>query len=63
MGLSVPDWDDELEWTEEARESFRKIPFFVRSQARQSIEALARERDCDTITLELVEEARQGFGK
>ena len=59
----MANWDEELEWTEEALECFRKIPFFVRSQARQSIEALARERDCDAITLELVEEARQGFGK
>lgn len=59
----MADWDDEFEWTEEAKDCFRKIPFFVRTQARQSIEALARERDCDKITLDLVEEARQGFGK
>ncbi|WP_017326851.1 PCP reductase family protein [Synechococcus sp. PCC 7336] len=59
----MSEFDDLLEWTDEAQEKFRKIPFFVRTQARQRIEALARKRDVDIVTAELVEEARQESGQ
>ncbi len=59
----LSEFDDLLEWTDEAQEKFRKIPFFVRTQARQRIEALARKRDVDIVTAELVEEARQESGQ
>lgn len=61
-GDSNEQWG-ELAWTAAAREKLRKIPFFVRSQARQRIEQLARDRDCDAITDDLVEEARKEFGQ
>jgi hypothetical protein len=60
------DWLDEdeaLTWTEAALEKLKNIPYFVRSQARQRIEALAREDDRQEVTADLVEQARQEFGQ
>ncbi|NJL03269.1 MAG: protochlorophyllide oxidoreductase, partial [Spirulinaceae cyanobacterium SM2_1_0] len=37
--------------------------FFVRAQARQRIETMAREADLETVTAELVEQARSEFGQ
>ncbi|HEY9616097.1 MAG TPA: PCP reductase family protein [Microcoleaceae cyanobacterium] len=52
-----------LKWTPEAKAKFKNIPFFVRTQARQRIEHLAREADLDTVTVEIVEQARVEFGQ
>ena len=52
-----------LEWTPEAKAKLKNIPFFVRAQARQRIEQLAREAELDTITAEIVEQARIEFGQ
>lgn len=52
-----------LTWTAEAEAKLRNIPFFVRSQARQRIEALAREAEQETVTADLVEKARIEFGQ
>lgn len=54
---------DALKWTPEAKAKFKNIPFFVRAQARQRIEHLAREAELDIITVELVEQARSEFGQ
>jgi hypothetical protein len=54
---------DRLEWTSEAEAKFKNIPFFARVQARQRIEQLARESSLDTVTAELVEQARLEFGQ
>lgn len=54
---------DELEWTPEAETKLKNIPFFVRAQARQRIETLAREAELETVTAELVERARLEFGQ
>ncbi len=53
----------ELPWTPEARVKFKNIPFFARTQARQSIERLAREEDVEVVTAELVDRARLEFGQ
>ncbi len=53
----------ELKWTPEAKAKFKNIPFFVRSQARQRIEDLAREAEQDIVTVEMVERARSEFGQ
>lgn len=58
----MSDWTEPLEWTVEALEKLRSIPFFARSQARQYIEQLARDRDLEAITPEFVDEARKMFG-
>ncbi|MBO1346720.1 MAG: PCP reductase family protein [Hormoscilla sp. GUM202] len=41
----------------------RRIPFFVRSSARQRIEQLARQTGSDVVTVEIVEQARVEFGQ
>jgi len=57
------DLTDLLEWTPEAKVKLKKIPFFVRSQARQRIEQLARGSGQEVVTPELVEQARLEFGQ
>lgn len=52
-----------MEWTPEALALLRKIPFFVRSQARSRIEEMAEGRGLEQVTAELVEEARSQFGQ
>ena len=54
---------DALIWTREAESKLKNIPFFARAQARQRIEALAREANLETVTAELVEKARMEFGQ
>lgn len=57
------DLTDVLKWTPEAEAKLKSIPFFVRAQARQQIERLAREIELETVTVELVEQARLEFGQ
>jgi Proto-chlorophyllide reductase 57 kD subunit len=57
------DLTDALEWAPEAQLKLKNIPFFVRSQARQRIEQLAREAELDTVTADLVERTRLEFGQ
>ncbi len=57
------EFNEELEWTKEAQIKFKNIPFFVRSQARQRIEELARAADEYIVTAEIVEQARVEFGQ
>ena len=52
-----------LQWTPEAKVKLKNIPYFVRTQARQRIEQLAREADLDVVTAEIVEQARLEFGQ
>ncbi|GAB4176832.1 MAG: PCP reductase family protein [Coleofasciculaceae cyanobacterium] len=61
--MSKSDFTDALQWTPEAKEKLKNIPFFVRSQARQRIEQLAREANLDMVTVEIVEQARAEFGQ
>lgn len=57
------DFTDALQWTPEAKAMLKNIPFFVRAQARQRIEQLAREAELDKVTVEIVEQARVEFGQ
>jgi hypothetical protein len=52
-----------LKWTPEATAKFKNIPFFVRSQARQRIETIARDEGVDLVTAEIVDQARLEFGQ
>ncbi|MBJ7899013.1 MAG: protochlorophyllide oxidoreductase [Cyanobacteria bacterium RI_101] len=56
-------WQDSLSWTPEAQEKLQNIPYFVRPRARQRIEQLAREAELETVTADLVEQARLEFGQ
>ncbi|NEQ23852.1 MAG: protochlorophyllide oxidoreductase [Microcoleus sp. SIO2G3] len=57
------EFTDTLDWTPEAKAKLKNIPYFVRSQARQRIEHLAREAELDVVTAEIVEQARAEFGQ
>ncbi|MDJ0731918.1 MAG: PCP reductase family protein [Crocosphaera sp.] len=50
-------------WSQEAQKKLKNIPFFVRTQARQRIEELARAADSEEVTVEMVEQARLEFGQ
>jgi hypothetical protein len=52
-----------LQWSVEAKTKLKNIPFFVRTQARQRIEQLAREAELEVVTPEIVEQARLEFGQ
>ncbi|MDB9315239.1 PCP reductase family protein [Spirulina sp. CS-785/01] len=52
-----------LSWTPEAKQKLKNIPYFVRSQARQRIEELAREAETSVVTVDIVEQARLEFGQ
>ncbi len=61
--MSDSNLTDALEWTPEAKAKLKNIPFFVRTQARQRIEQLARAAEQEIVTVELVEQARAEFGQ
>ncbi len=56
-------FSNELEWTPEAKAKLKNIPYFVRTQARQRIEQMAREEELERVTPEIVERARVEFGQ
>lgn len=56
-------FSDLPKWTAAAEAKLKQIPFFVRSQARQRIEAVARHEAVDTITTDLVERVRSQLGQ
>lgn len=61
--MSKSDFTDTLEWTPEAQAKLKNIPYFVRTQARQRIEQLARQAELDVVTVGIVEQARVEFGQ
>lgn len=63
MTIRNSNFIDDLYWTAEARVKLKKIPFFVRPQARQRIEELTRAADLEEVTGAIVEQARHEFGQ
>jgi hypothetical protein len=63
MMFNQSSYSDELFWTTEAQLKLRKIPYFVRTQARQKIESLARTIQSEEVTAAIVEQARLKFGQ
>lgn len=61
--MTGSEYSDTLIWTPEAKVKLRNIPYFVRTQARQRIEQLAREANTDVVTVDIVEQARLEFGQ
>lgn len=57
------DFDGSIPWTSEAKQKLKNIPYFVRTQARQRIEQVARDEGLETITVEIVEQVRLEFGQ
>lgn len=63
--LPVPSFDFEsseaektVQWTKEAEERIKKIPFFIRSKIKNAIEQYARKTNCQTITPKVLEEIK-----
>lgn len=56
-------FNDSPRWSPEAQAKLKNIPFFVRTQARQRTEELARAAGLDEVTPEIVEQARVEFGQ
>ena len=53
---------EDITWTEEAEERFKRIPPFVQSMARQSIISYAKEKGIMEITLQVMDEVRERAG-
>ena len=51
------------DWTTDAEQELKKIPFFVRGKARRNTELFARERGVATITVEALYDAKAHFGR
>ncbi len=56
-------FNESLRWTADAKSKLKNIPYFVRTQARQRVEQLARDADLEEVTVEIVEQARLEFGQ
>lgn len=63
MTSQSPNFGYGLVWTPAALAKLKNIPYFVRLQARQRIEAIARETGAEEVTVEMVEQARLEFGQ
>lgn len=50
-----------MDWTPEAREGLKEAPPFVQNMAKEAVEAHARSRGLATVTIEILEEARDAF--
>jgi len=55
--------DDIPVWSPDGERELRKIPFFVRGQARRNTERFAQERGVATITVETLYDAKAHFGR
>ena len=47
-----------MEWTPEAKESLKKVPWFVKNIVQKRVEAYAKKKGMVTVTQEILEEAR-----
>ena len=54
---------DGMTWSKDAEDRLKNIPDFIQPMARKEIERLAKERGADTITAELMDEAKDKFMK
>src|SRR5262249_35543133 len=54
---------DAVQWPADATSRLQNIPDFVRPMARREIERLARERGATTVTAEVMDQAKDLFGR
>jgi len=50
-----------MEWTEEAKETISRVPFFVRKRVRRKVEEEAARSGADVVTLEHVRSCQRNF--
>ena len=53
----------DIHWLPDAESELRKIPFFVRGKARRNTEAYARGQQLDTISVEILYDAKAHYGR
>ncbi len=51
----------EMEWDADAEEEFKKVPIYLRKQARKMLIEFARQKGVDRITMAVVEEAKEKY--
>jgi len=61
MPISKIAFNNHLFWTQDAQIKLNRIPFFVRSQARQRVEELAHLAKLEEVTVDIVEKAYVEF--
>lgn len=61
--VSKPEPEDRPDWSPEAEQELRKVPFFVRGKARRNTERFAEERGLATITIETLYDAKAHFAR
>jgi len=63
MDDSKNDSPNGIAWTREAEQRLENIPDFIRPMARKEIERVAKERGLDTITAQVMDDAKDKFMK
>jgi len=63
MDDSKNDAPNGIAWTREAEQRLDNIPDFIRPMARKEIERVAKERGVDTITAQVMDDAKDKFMK
>ena len=54
--------EEDIEWTEEAKQRIQKVPFFVRGMAKKTVINFAVEHGITTIDAKVMDEVRQKVG-
>ena len=54
--------EDNIEWTEDAKERIQRVPFFVRNMAKKTVLSFAKERGITVIDGKLMDEVREKVG-
>ena len=52
-----------MDWTSDAEQKLKEVPFFVRPAVRRRIEAMAQETQLSAIDLAFYDEARARFAR
>jgi len=62
-GGAVSVMEEDLVWTEEARERLSKVPGFLREMVKRGVEGYAREKDINKITPDIMAELKKRTGR
>ncbi|HIF03258.1 MAG TPA: hypothetical protein EYQ84_08190, partial [Nitrospinaceae bacterium] len=54
--------EEDIEWTEEAKQRIQKVPFFVRNMAKKTVLTFAKEKGVTVIDAKLMDEVREKVG-
>jgi hypothetical protein len=60
--LSKTNPEDNLEWTDEALDRIKRVPFFVRNMARKTVINFALEKGATLVDGKLMDEVREKVG-